>query len=168
MLYPDTFWGSISSSGVTEAIIDYWQYWEPIRLFGPQDCIKATQDFVEVIDGILIDNPSSTATLKNTFGLGNVTDDADFAAALTEYGIGGWQSRNWDPDVSSPVFQQYCGNVSNTSVIYPETEALRPAVVNLTETAEFSGGARSFSNQMLNFIDLCCTEFDPRSMLPDK
>lgn len=28
--YPDVYWGSISSSGVTKAIWDYWQYWVPV------------------------------------------------------------------------------------------------------------------------------------------
>ena len=28
--YPDIFWGSISSSGVTKAIYDYWQYYSPV------------------------------------------------------------------------------------------------------------------------------------------
>ncbi|KAK3059322.1 hypothetical protein LTS18_011129, partial [Coniosporium uncinatum] len=35
--YPDLVWGAISSSGVTKAIYDYWQYYEPIRIYGPQD-----------------------------------------------------------------------------------------------------------------------------------
>jgi hypothetical protein len=28
--YPDIFWGAISSSGVTKAIYNYWQYYEPV------------------------------------------------------------------------------------------------------------------------------------------
>jgi len=32
--YPDIFWGSISSSGVTEAIIDYSEYYYPIAKYG--------------------------------------------------------------------------------------------------------------------------------------
>lgn len=31
-LYPDLYFGAISSSGVTEAVYDYWQYYEPVRL----------------------------------------------------------------------------------------------------------------------------------------
>ena len=30
IVYPDIIWGAISSSGVPEAIIDYWQYMSPI------------------------------------------------------------------------------------------------------------------------------------------
>jgi hypothetical protein len=32
--YPDVFWGTISSSGVVEAIYDYWAYYEPIAEYG--------------------------------------------------------------------------------------------------------------------------------------
>lgn len=34
VLYPDVFWGTISSSGVTEAIYDYWAYYDPIAEHG--------------------------------------------------------------------------------------------------------------------------------------
>ncbi|KAH9205007.1 peptidase S28 [Leptodontidium sp. 2 PMI_412] len=39
-LYPDVYWGAISSSGVTEAIWDYWASWEPIRWYADQQCIE--------------------------------------------------------------------------------------------------------------------------------
>ena len=41
--YPDDFWGSISSSGVTKAIYDYHQYFDPIAQNGPPACIAAQQ-----------------------------------------------------------------------------------------------------------------------------
>lgn len=34
--YPDVFWGAISSSGVTKAIWDFWEYYEPVSL--PRHC----------------------------------------------------------------------------------------------------------------------------------
>jgi len=92
VVYPETFWGAISSSGVTVAIYDYWQYFEPIRLFGPPDCIKAQQTLVDVLDGILLneDNAGEVQSLKDIFGLGQITDNSDFANVFT--GIYGWQS----------------------------------------------------------------------------
>jgi hypothetical protein len=151
--YPDTFWGAISSSGVTEAIYDYWQYWEPIRLFGPQDCIHTTQDFVQIIDGILIDSESKELanSLKTTFGLGNLTDNTDFAATLANYGIGGWQGRNWDPEVSDTTFGRYCGNITSTKLLYPGNESLKPVVKNLTE-ASGHPASDTLTTQMLNWI----------------
>ncbi len=32
--YPDTIYGAISSSGVTQAIWDYWTYYSPIAEYG--------------------------------------------------------------------------------------------------------------------------------------
>jgi hypothetical protein len=138
---------------VTEAIIDYWQYFEPIRLYGPQDCVHTTQDFVQIIDGILIDHNSSelTASLKNVFGLGGFTDNRDFASTLSNYGIGGWQSRNWDPAVNDPSFDQYCGNITTKTLLYPETESLKPAVKNLTKKAGHPA-SETLTTQLLNWI----------------
>ena len=93
VVYPETFYGAISSSGVTAAIYDYWEYFEPARLFGPPDCIKGTQLMVDVVDKILLkrNNTDKIAHLKNAFGLGGITDYRDFANVLTN-GIYGLQS----------------------------------------------------------------------------
>jgi hypothetical protein len=75
-LYPDVFWGAISSSGVTEAICDYWQYYEPIREYGPPDCILTQQKLTHVVDNILIrmeDEAKTILQLKAAFGLANLT-----------------------------------------------------------------------------------------------
>lgn len=92
--YPDIFWGAISSSGVPEAIYDYWQYFEPVRVYGPQECVKTTQNLTNVVDKILLEpeNKELVPTLKGVYGLPNVTYDDDFANVLTG-GIYGWQSR---------------------------------------------------------------------------
>lgn len=42
-LYPDLFWGAISSSGVTAAVTDFWEYYEAARLYSPEGCAPATQ-----------------------------------------------------------------------------------------------------------------------------
>ncbi len=132
--YPDTFWGAISSSGVTEAIYDYWQYFEPIRIFGPPDCIKGTQLLIDVVDKILMnDADNSTAqALKDAFGMGQVTDNRDFANQLT--GVYGWQSTNWDPASNSDGFWQYCNNITNET---PTNENLRPQVASLVSAAGY-------------------------------
>ena len=154
VLYPDVFFGTISSSGVTKAIVDYWEYWEPIRMFGPNDCISFTQDLVELVDHILLtpEKKDLIPTLKDVFGFSNITHDNDFTGVLTDYSLGSWQGRNWDPAVSSPAFERYCTAVSSKHVIYPDAEAVRPAVVQLLEDAyrEESSGAEI--NQLLNFI----------------
>jgi hypothetical protein len=154
VLYPGTFFGAISSSGVTKAIVDYWEYFEPIRLFGPSDCIGFTQDLVELVDNILLDSKKRhlAKTLKEAFGFPGITHNADFAATLTAYGIGGWQSRNWDPEISDPSFERYCSNVTDGTVLYPDTEDLRSTISKLVEEAEMVVPPKPLVNQLLNFV----------------
>ncbi|TID16045.1 Proteasome subunit beta type-3 [Venturia nashicola] len=153
-LYPDVFFGAISSSGVPEAIIDYWQYWLGPLNYGPPDCMNTTQDFFEVIDGILIgeNNTKLTSRLKTTFLLPNVTYDDDFANVLSEHGIGQWQGRNWDPAVGSPKFDYYCGNITNDTVLYTELEDSREELLSLTEISGYDDVDDTFITRMINFI----------------
>ncbi|MDA0629672.1 hypothetical protein PCS76_22945, partial [Acinetobacter baumannii] len=106
-----------SSSGVTEAIYDYWQYLEAARIYGPPACIEATQKVTNVVDNILIKQSDTDYVnqVKSVFGLPNVTSNLDFVNTLTG-GIFGLQSYNWDPTQSSNSFFTYCAAVGNTSV----------------------------------------------------
>jgi hypothetical protein len=139
--------GAISSSGVTVAIYDYWQYFEPARLFGPPDCIKNTQLLIDIVDSILLNetNAAKVQPLKEAFGLGNITDDRDFAGQLT--GVYGLQSTNWDPEENSASFFNYCQNITAT----PKVENLRAAVAEITATAGY-GNSTLPQDVMLNAI----------------
>ncbi|KZM27782.1 uncharacterized protein EKO05_0002469 [Ascochyta rabiei] len=149
--YPETFWGAISSSGVTFAIYDFWQYFEPIRLFGPPDCIKNTQTLTDVVDKHLLgNNTANIQALKTVFGLGDITDNRDFANQLT--GVYGWQSTNWDPEVNSPSFYSYCRNVTQSAdLAAPATESLRPTVASIVSAAGY-GNDTLVQNITLNAI----------------
>jgi hypothetical protein len=149
--YPETFWGAISSSGVTTAIYDYWQYFEPIREFGPPDCIKNTQLLVDMLDKVLLGNSTSNVqALKSAFGLGNITDNRDFANQLT--GVYGWQSTNWDPDLNSASFYNYCNNITATP---SKGENLRPAVASLVAAAGYNTSAlvQNITLNAINYIN---------------
>lgn len=63
--------GAISSSGVTKAIYDYWEYYEAAREHGPPECILAHQKLINIVDNILIsrNNTKLTRKLKAAFGL---------------------------------------------------------------------------------------------------
>lgn len=150
--YPDVFYGAISSSGVTEAIYEYWQYYVPIIEYGPQDCIYTTQTFVKAIDNILLGKSTSAVTqLKSAFGLQNLTHNSDFGNVIAN-GVTGWQSRNWDPAVNSPTFDQYCGNVTTDSVIYPnKTSGLESTVKDIFSEAGVESNS-TLVNRMLNYI----------------
>ncbi|KAJ4341139.1 hypothetical protein N0V95_007303 [Ascochyta clinopodiicola] len=149
--YPETFWGAIASSGVTYAIYDFWQYFEPIRLFGPPDCIKNTQTLTDVVDKHLLgNNTANIQALKTVFGLGNITDNRDFANQLT--GVYGWQSTNWDPEINSPSFYNYCRNITQSAdLAAPATESLRPTVAGIVSAAGY-GNDTLVQNITLNAI----------------
>ena len=69
-LYPDVYWGAIASSAVTEAIYDYWEYYEPIRIYGPPKCVSTTQKLVNVLDTAFKKNNAVLDTqIKTLFGL---------------------------------------------------------------------------------------------------
>ncbi|KAE8833539.1 hypothetical protein HRS9139_05358 [Pyrenophora teres f. teres] len=148
VVYPETFWGAISSSGVTTAIYDYWQYFEPARLYGPPDCMKNTQLLIDVIDGILIrqNDTSLVQSLKDAFGLGGITDNRDFANQIT--GVYGLQSTNWDPEENSASWFNYCANITAEE---PLGENLRPTVAKLTAVSGYFNNT-AVQNITLNAI----------------
>ncbi|KAF2278921.1 uncharacterized protein EI97DRAFT_223332 [Westerdykella ornata] len=150
--YPETFWGAISSSGVTVAIYDYWEYFEPVRQFAPPDVVKNTQFLVDVVDTILLKSKNSAKVkeLKEAFGLGNITDNRDFANVLAN-GIYGWQNTNWDPEVNSPAFWYYQNNLT-TALQNPATESLRPKVQSILAAASYPPSTAS-ENILLNAIN---------------
>ncbi|KAM0790107.1 hypothetical protein ACM66B_005434 [Microbotryomycetes sp. NB124-2] len=124
-LFPKTWWGAIASSAVTTAIEDYWEYYEPIRKNGPTECIKLLESHSALIDKLLgFNNDFITSSLKNLFGLGNVTSDVDFVNALT-IPLSTWQARNWDREVGSTAFAEFCDSiVTNTTPSEPAEHLL--------------------------------------------
>ncbi|KAI2608715.1 peptidase S28 [Hypoxylon fragiforme] len=153
VLYPDVYFGAISSSGVPEAIWDYWKYFEAAAVYGPPACVETTQKLTHVVDNILIGKKGSdsVAQLKAVFGLPNVTYDNDFASAING-GIYGLQSLNWDPTQSSDSFFQYCSNVSADTVLYPATEARRASVEELITLGGYEEEVETLANRFLNYI----------------
>ncbi|KAI5476322.1 hypothetical protein MNV49_007893, partial [Pseudohyphozyma bogoriensis] len=114
-LFPDVWWGAIASSAVTKAIVDYWEYHEPIRASGPPECISALINNTNLIDTLLsAGQPLVTSTLKTFFGLPNVTLDEDFVNTLS-MPLGSWQARNWDPKVGSTEFFSFCDALTSPS-----------------------------------------------------
>jgi len=151
VVYPEIFWGAISSSGVTKAIYEYWEYFEPIRQFAPPDCVRATQWATNVVDNILLkaNNTGKIQTLKDVFGLGNITNYRDFANVLS-YGIIGWQGTNWDPEDNDPGFFYYCQNMTTTP-LYPGLESRRETVKDLILAGGY-GENKPLENIFLNYI----------------
>ncbi|KAI0531962.1 peptidase S28 [Xylaria digitata] len=152
-LYPDDYWGAISSSGVPEAIWDYYKYFEAAAVYGPPACVENTQKITDIIDKILIGKKGSeyVGQLKSVFGLPNVTHDGDFASVING-GIYGLQSLNWDPTQSSNGFFDYCDIVSSDKLKYPKTEPLRDSVNELIMVAGYGDEVDALSNHVLNYV----------------
>ncbi|KAF9877161.1 extracelular serine carboxypeptidase [Colletotrichum karsti] len=151
-LYPDVFWGGISSSGVTAAIIDYWEYFEAARLFAPGNCAETTQKLTQVVDNILFGKGNGVTTadvdeLKDLFGL-KPLEDADFANVLS-WGITGLQSTNWDPSQDSASFGKFCATVSSDSVLFGSTRHLKASAERVLAA---SGSEKKLTNHLLNYI----------------
>lgn len=152
-LYPDVYWGAISSSGVTEAIYDYWEYYTAAQLYAPGDCATTTQTLTHVVDNILITHNGTeyVQRLKDVFGLGNVTRDNDFANALSG-GISQLQGTNWDPAVNSTNFGTYCDTISSDQLLHNATVSKTSEVVELLKVAGYGNDTARLTNRMLNYI----------------
>ncbi|SCV58863.1 related to serine protease [Fusarium fujikuroi] len=150
-IYPDVFWGGISSSGVTQAIIDYWEYFEAARLFAPGDCAKVTQKLTQVVDKILTgSDKEEKKQLKIAFGLLGLRD-GDFANAISR-GIAGLQGNNWDPAQDSSDFGIYCGSVSSDAILYASTRSLAPYVKKWLSAHANKNDVKYLTNRFLNYI----------------
>lgn len=76
---PGTFWAYYSSSGVVEALSDFWQYFVPVQEATPRNCSSDVAAVIEHVDSVLsFGSPDEKQELKDKFMLGDVTD-LDFA-----------------------------------------------------------------------------------------
>ncbi|KAJ0107126.1 hypothetical protein J7T55_014656 [Diaporthe amygdali] len=150
-LYPDVFWGGISSSGVTEAIIDYWRYFEPVRQYGPADCIWTQQFITDVVDKVFIDSKNETlkGQFKLFFNYATTALDQNFVNNLYE-GLYSWQSRNWDPTIGSGTFSNWCRLITSSKLEYPSTAAANASAASILEATGY-GGNDTLTLRLLNY-----------------
>ncbi|KAA1477306.1 hypothetical protein DENSPDRAFT_933642 [Dentipellis sp. KUC8613] len=104
---PDTFWAGWASSAVVESITDFWEYFDPIRQFMPQNCSADVQAVVAHFDAVFASgNASAFGALKAEFGMADVVHPDDVTGAL--------RNNLWDWQSLSPVsgagalFWQFC------------------------------------------------------------
>lgn len=152
-LYPDVYWGAISSSGVTQAIWDYWQYFEAAMVFGPEACIETAKKLTHVVDNILLGQNGTEwpDKLKQTFGYSTQLSDADFASSIIG-GIYDLQSYNWDPEIGATSFFDYCDVIANETVVYPDTESKRDDAQDLLKIGGYGDELDTLTNHLLNYI----------------
>jgi hypothetical protein len=106
-----------------------------------------------MMDNILLGlkNKQTTADLKSVFGLSNVTYDDDFATVVS-YGIDAWQGKVWDPAMNDPTFDEFCGNITAKSLIYPEVQSRKAAVQKLLKEGGYGNEISDLTTPFLNWI----------------
>lgn len=109
-LYPDDVAGAIASSGVVHAQTNFWEYFEPIRINMDPLCSKSLISAVEYLDAtLLLHNPGTTKSIKELFGLAELSDDRDFMNALA-LPLGFWQQQQWTEQVNH--FNAFCDSLT--------------------------------------------------------
>lgn len=90
VLHPETVFGAISSSGVTAALIDYWEYLDTIRNALEPNCSSNVVGSTKTIDEYLDQGEEGTKQIKTLFGLQDLSDSADFGSTVgwNAYGVG--------------------------------------------------------------------------------
>ncbi|TFK38223.1 serine carboxypeptidase S28-domain-containing protein [Crucibulum laeve] len=80
---PGVFWAGYSSSGVVKPMVEFWEYFEPIRQNMPQNCSLDVERVVTWVDDIIDGGNSTQLNLaKYLLGLGNITDTKVFLTTL--------------------------------------------------------------------------------------
>lgn len=119
----DSFWAGYSSSGVVQAITDFWGYFTPIRENMPKNCSADVEKVINHMDTVFtFGKKSDQQALKELFGLGAVTHNDDVTGVGTscvhEFIISNdlqalrnnlwdWQSDDPTSGPNSP-FYQFC------------------------------------------------------------
>ncbi|KAF8845504.1 peptidase S28 [Paxillus ammoniavirescens] len=113
VLYPDLVFGAIASSGVTHAALSNWEYYEIIRKAADPVCSAHIENAIKTIDALL-EVPHLKQLIKGLFGLQGLEND-DFASVI-EGPLSAWQAKNWDPEVGSARFDEFCEALSKPIV----------------------------------------------------
>lgn len=80
VLDPGAFWAYHASSGVVQAVGDFWEYFSPVLEATPANCSRDLQRVVKFVDEVLVNGgEGEKEALKVRFGLEGLTD-GDFAA----------------------------------------------------------------------------------------
>ncbi|KAK8022241.1 hypothetical protein PG993_013008 [Apiospora rasikravindrae] len=113
-LEPGTFWAYHGTSGVVEAMSDFYTYYDPAMEVAPKNCTKDLTAVIDHIDEILFHGtPEEKQALKDKFKLGDL-GDKDFGGALLN-GPATWQGSQFytlEQDGVVPLFQ-FCDYIEN-------------------------------------------------------
>lgn len=150
-VYPDVYWGAISSSGVTAALTNLWQYHEAFRNFAPEGCSETQQALTEIIDTIMSSGKEDeVATLKKMFHLDGLQND-EFGQVVTGMGGSALQSTNWATEDDSDGLSVYCAVITSTARLYASTAHLEAKAKHFTKLGGHGHDLKQRSAQMLNW-----------------
>ncbi|KAG1811668.1 peptidase S28 [Suillus variegatus] len=129
---PGLFWAAYASSGVVEAITDYYGYFTPVREYMPQNCSSDVEAVITHLDELYVANDTAgIQTLKEAFGLGDVVHVDDFRRCKQHVQNNLYDWQNLQPDIGpGAMFFQFCDalEVKNGVSAGPEGWGLENAV----------------------------------------
>ena len=148
---PGTFWTYIASSAPVEAIFDYWAYFAPVQLGMPSNCSKDVSLVIDHIDLVLTNGSADDQQrLKNMFGLGALSHNDDFGAAI-EWAPWLWQSNQF---YTTAGFYEWCDSVEN---VVPNSTAPLPGPEGVGLDKALAGYATWVNDTLIpNF---CASEY---------
>ncbi|KAJ9630208.1 hypothetical protein H2204_008569 [Knufia peltigerae] len=128
--YPDLFWGGISSSGVTTAVIDNWQMTDVVRRYGPDKCISTMQQLMALMDNVFESgNKTAMDDLMTGFNVSTSSSYPDLQVLLTGT-VAAWE-QVWNQQTT-----KFDGPTSYCSAILNKTYATdAPASLQATTRA---------------------------------
>ncbi|CAK7212297.1 hypothetical protein SBRCBS47491_001415 [Sporothrix bragantina] len=145
------FWAYYATSGVVEAIGDFWQYYNMVQQATPTNCSTDLVNVIAYIDNILLHGTSQQkADLKAPFLLSDLVD-ADFAKALSFGPIVYQQTQFFLQSLYgySPYYM-FCDYIEN---MWPGSGQTLPGASGVGVTKALAGYAKWFSTVVLP--DLC-------------
>ncbi|CAM1508761.1 Fc.00g056090.m01.CDS01 [Cosmosporella sp. VM-42] len=137
---PGTFWAYHGTSGVVQAVGDFWQYFRPVMETTPRNCTKDLIKVIDHIDDILLNGSrKQKQKLKNNFWLGDL-EDADFASAL-ENGPWSWQSTQFYSEKVQGYndYYQFCDYIEN---VWPNSTKSVPGPEGVGTSKALEGYAK--------------------------
>ncbi|KAI2634610.1 serine carboxypeptidase S28-domain-containing protein [Xylaria nigripes] len=144
---PGTFWAYYGTSGVVQAIGNFWQYFVPVLEATPKNCSTDLNNVINYVDNILLHgNVTEKNQLKAQFKLDGL-EDADFGAAI-ENGPWTFQSGQFFSESISgfnPYFQ-FCDYVEN---VWPGSTNKVPDAQGVGLQKALSGYAKWFTEASL-------------------
>ncbi|KAJ2978736.1 hypothetical protein NQ176_g3655 [Zarea fungicola] len=148
-LYPDVYWGAISSSGVTEAVYDFWAYNEAARLFAPGNCGPVMSKLTHVVDTALFSGSGGkVSTVKQLFGYNSSVPNDQFGSSIA-HPSGGLQGESWVEGESDTSLEIYCVSITANTLQYPDLEGNRSTAEQLVRDAGYAAGE---ATQLLNYV----------------